>query len=193
MTGSQVQFSLVDTRPLTGGMSALCSSRDVGLLTYGSLMGGLLTDSFLRRPEPLSEADLPTPSLGKYFGTLRQWGSWALFQELLEVLRDVADRHSEAREAKAGTGDGGGEGAMYFSVANVAVKWVLDQKAVAGVIIGLRAGLSEHSDSNLRALELDLASPEIYPEGLARISSVLARGRSLLEAIGDCGDEYRRR
>jgi hypothetical protein len=49
---------------------------------------------------------------------VKAWGSWALFQELLVVLRGVGDRHSGA------------------SISNVATRWVLDQPAVGAVIIG---------------------------------------------------------
>ena len=49
---------------------------------------------------------------------LKAWGDWALFQELLVVLRSIGNRH-------------GG-----VSIANVATRWVLDQPAVGAVIIG---------------------------------------------------------
>lgn len=41
----QVQFSLLDRRPLHG-MLRLCEQHDIHLLTYGSLGGGLLSDTF---------------------------------------------------------------------------------------------------------------------------------------------------
>ena len=171
IVSNQVQFSVVDTRPVRG-MTALCARRGVLLLAYGSLLGGLLTDAWLNRPEPRSRAELATPSLGKYFNVLRQWGSWALFQELLHAMRAVADAHS---------GHGG-----YVAIAHVAIAWVLAQEAVGGVIVGLRAGLSAHPD-NVHALALHLSETD-----LARIALVQGRGRDLYELIGDCGDEYRR-
>jgi len=170
---NQVQFSVVDTRPLRK-MAPLCAARGVSLLTYGSLMGGLLSDRWLGAPAPSSRAELPTPSLGKYFRMLQSWGSWALFQELLAALRAVADRHSAA--------DGGAP----TSIANVAVAWVLAQPAVGGVIVGLRAGLTEHVAENRRALALALTERD-----LAEIKAVQDKGADLLAAIGDCGDEYR--
>ena len=41
----QVQFSLLDRRALHG-MLQLCEQHDIHLLTYGSLGGGLLSDTF---------------------------------------------------------------------------------------------------------------------------------------------------
>jgi hypothetical protein len=166
IASNQVQFSLIDTRPLRK-MVHLCKSNDVQLLTYGTLCGGLLTDKWLGKPEPTSRSELPTPSLGKYFNMIRQWGSWTLFQTLLKTLRSIADRHS-------------------CSIANIAVKWVLDQEAVGGVIIGVRAGLSEHGDENLIALRLELTDQDRN-----EINNVLKKGNDLLTIIGDCGDEYR--
>lgn len=48
----------------------------------------------------------------------RVWGDWTLFQRLLNVLRRVGDRHSGA------------------SIANIAVRWVLDHPFVGAVLVG---------------------------------------------------------
>lgn len=65
IASNQVQFSLVDSRPLAR-MAPACEARGVKLLTYGTLLGGLLTDKYLGKPEP-TKAQLTTPSLGKYY------------------------------------------------------------------------------------------------------------------------------
>lgn len=168
---SQTQFSVVDTRPVEGGLAALCEERGVKILAYGVLAGGLLSDKWLGAAEPKTRGDLPYVSHRKYFaGTLRPWGDWALFQELLRALRAVGDRHGGA------------------SVAVVSVAWVLRQPAVGGVIVGLRAGLSDHAEENARAVTL---ASELTEADLAAIAAVQAKGRSLLKVVGDCGDEYR--
>jgi aryl-alcohol dehydrogenase-like predicted oxidoreductase len=162
-----VQFSVVDMRP-AAAMAPLCASAGVQLLTYGTLLGGLLSEKWLGAPEPRSRADLPTPSLGKYYNMIRAWGGWPLFQDMLKALRDVGARHGGA------------------SIAVVGVRYILDQPAVGGVIVGLRAGLSEHTADLSRALTLTLTDAD-----RATIAAVQARSRDLLTAIGDCGDEYR--
>jgi aryl-alcohol dehydrogenase-like predicted oxidoreductase len=103
---------------------------------------------------------------------IRQWGDWPLFQALLTTCRAVADRHSSSNA----------------TIATVAIAWVLRQQAVGGVIVGLRAGLSEHSAENARALEL---AEQLTGEDLAELTAASKSGRDLLTAIGDCGDEYR--
>ncbi len=49
-------------------------------------MGGLLTDAWLGKPEPRSKADLPTPSLGKYYNMIRQWGSWVTYTSVFSFF-----------------------------------------------------------------------------------------------------------
>ena len=102
----------------------------VQLLTYGTLCGGLLSERYLGAPEP-GRAALTTASLGKYKPMVDAWGGWALFQELLGALKQIADRHR-------------------VSIANVAVRAILDRPAVAGVIVGTRLGVAEHIADNAR-------------------------------------------
>ena len=61
------------------------------------------------------------------------------------------------------------------------------QPAVAGSMIGVRLGLSEHiQDANaIFSLSLD-------EEDVNSIKEVSQKGKDLLRVIGDCGDEYRR-
>lgn len=173
IAANQVQYSVVDTRP-GARMAPLAARHGVQLLCYGTLMGGLLTEAWLGKPAPA--AQLPTPSLGKYYNMVRAWGGWPLFQEMLAMLAGIAARHSEALPA----------GTPRYTLSHVALKWVLDQPAVGGVIVGLRAGLSEHADDNARAFGLALTDAD-----RAAIAAVQAKGRDLLQVIGDCGDEYR--
>jgi aryl-alcohol dehydrogenase-like predicted oxidoreductase len=91
-----------------------------------------------------------------------------LFQELLGGLKRIADKHR-------------------VSLANIAVRYLLDRPAVAGVIVGTRLGVAEHRTDNARSLNVTLGD-----EDHAQIEAVLARSRDLYQLIGDCGDEYRR-
>ena len=95
IVSNQVQYSLVDRRPEVR-MAALCRDHDVTLLTYGTLLGGLLSERWLGRPEP-GRAELATASLQKYKQMIDAWGGWALFQELLAALE--AHRRQARRRA----------------------------------------------------------------------------------------------
>ncbi|KAI8992727.1 Aldo/keto reductase [Trametes punicea] len=171
IVSNAVQFSIVDVRPLHG-MNDICELHDIKLLAYGTLCGGLLTDRWLGRPEPELYSSGLNPSQRKYLDViLKAWGTWELFQTLLRALRDIADRH---------------EG---VSVANVAVRWVLEHPFVGAVIIGTRLGLSDHSDENGRVFSFSLTRRD-----KAEIEDVLrhSRSSSMIMTIGDCGAEYRR-
>src|SRR5712692_6165818 len=64
VVSNQVQYSLIDRRP-AAKMEALCGEHGITLLTYGTLLGGLLSEKYLGRPEP-GRSELTTASLGKY-------------------------------------------------------------------------------------------------------------------------------
>lgn len=167
IVSNQVQFSLVDVRPLVK-MVPYCLENNVRLLTYGTLCGGLLSDKYLGAPEP-SRLQLNTASLRKYKNMIDAWGGWNLFQSLLQTLQAIAETHSA-------------------SIANVATRYILDQPTVAGVIVGARLGISQHIEDNLQVFNFGLTSDDI-----SRIQAVLSQSRDLFALIGDCGDEYRRR
>jgi aryl-alcohol dehydrogenase-like predicted oxidoreductase len=166
VVSNQVQYSLVDRRPEVA-MRDTCRRRNVRLLTYGTLAGGFFSEAYLGRPEP-RRPELTTASLQKYKRMIDAWGGWALFQELLAALHDVAQKHAA-------------------TIAGVAVRAILDEPVVAGVIAGVRLGESEHMGDNARIFELTLE-----PIDHERIAAVTSRARDLFRAIGDCGDEYRR-
>jgi aryl-alcohol dehydrogenase-like predicted oxidoreductase len=165
IVSNQVQFSLLDRRPLTT-MVEFCQRQNIQLLAYGTLAGGLLSERYLQKAEPRG-ADLSTVSLRKYKNMVNAAGGWALFQELLAVMKQIADKHQ-------------------VSIANVAVRYVLEQPLVAGAIIGARLGISEHRDENARVFNFSLDAQDYQ-----LLETVWARSRNLYQLIGDCGDEYR--
>lgn len=165
IVSNQVQYSLVDRRP-AARMAAYCREHGIVLLAYGSVLGGLLSEKYLGRPEP-GRGELATASLQKYKHMIDGWGGWGLFQELLAALAPIAAAHQA-------------------SISNVAVRWVLDQPAVAGVIVGARLGIAQHIADNSRVFDLALDDSD-----RAAIAPVLAKSRDLMRMIGDCGDEYR--
>lgn len=165
LISNQVQYSIIDQRPEVM-MTPFCQKHDIKLLAYGTLLGGFLSENYLEKPEP-TRSQLYTLSLQKYKNMIDAWGGWALFQELLAVLDDIAKKH-------------------HVSIANVATKYLLDKPAVAGVIIGVRLGIAEHKSDNARVFSLNLDR-----EDNEKIRSVTSRSQDLFSSIGDCGDEYR--
>ena len=115
IVSNQVQFSLLDRRPLQQ-LVPFCQRQGIHLLTYGTLAGGFLSERWLGEPDPGTE--VANRSLVKYRLIIQEFGGWDAFQDLLETLASIAEKHG-------------------VSIANLAVRWVLDQPQVAAVIVGL--------------------------------------------------------
>lgn len=157
---NQVCFSLLDPRP-AGEMSAFCGEHGIKLLAYGTLGGGLLGDRWLGAPRPAVD----DWSKMKYLRFVDAIGGWEIFQAILATLAVIARKHA-------------------VSIANVATRWVLDQPAVAAIIVGARLGESQHRADNLHLCHLALDDDD-----RAAIDRALAGATKI---PGDCGDEYRR-
>jgi aryl-alcohol dehydrogenase-like predicted oxidoreductase len=162
---NQVQYSILDQRP-EKLMVPFCLQNQIHLLSYGTLLGGFLSEKYLDSPEPI-KGSLDTASLRKYYNMIVRWGGWELFQELLQTLLEISKKHD-------------------CSIANVATSFILQKPVVAGVIIGARLGISEHRQDNSRVFDVRLDS-----EDNSMINSVTQKSKDLFEIIGDCGDEYR--
>ncbi|HUZ62562.1 MAG TPA: aldo/keto reductase [Acetobacteraceae bacterium] len=162
LAANQVCFSLLDRRA-AGEMSAFCLAHGIRLLAYGTLGGGLLSERWLGAAEP-AEGGIADWSKMKYRRFVEAIGGWGVLQRLLTTLDVLARKHG-------------------VSIANVATRWVLEQPAVAAVIVGARLGQSEHRGDNLRAFAFALDAADH-----AAIDAALAGSVAL---PGDCGDEYR--
>eukprot|EP00928_Gymnodinium_smaydae_P081307 TRINITY_DN64854_c0_g1_i1.p1 TRINITY_DN64854_c0_g1~~TRINITY_DN64854_c0_g1_i1.p1 ORF type:complete len:510 (-),score=66.08 TRINITY_DN64854_c0_g1_i1:84-1586(-) len=169
---NQVSFSLLDRRA-SGRMSEYCLESGVRLVCYGSLCGGFLSSrwlgaeepTFVSKPETSSEHDPVTWSQMKYKRFIDAAGGWNVLQALLRAANVVAQKHG-------------------VSIANVATRWVLEQPAVAAVIVGARLGERHHREDNARIFTFALDA-----EDHATLDAALQGATPL---PGDCGDEYRR-
>jgi aryl-alcohol dehydrogenase-like predicted oxidoreductase len=148
IVATQVQYSLLDARP-AGAFADWCRANRVAILAYGALAGGFLTDAWLGRRDPGHQ--FTNRSLTKYRLIIDEFGGWDLFQSLLAALRQVADRHK-------------------VTIANVAVRAMLDNPEVGAVILGAR--YAHHLPQNLRALSFRLDEDD-----RARLDAVLAQRR----------------
>lgn len=152
----QVQYSVLDSRP-AASMAALCERLGVSLLCYGSVAGGFLSEKWLGRPEPRPDA-LENRSLVKYKLIIDDFGGWDAYQALLSALNAVATRHG-------------------VGLSTIASRYVLEQKAVAAVIVGARS--LDHLEQNLAIGRIRLS-----PADLAEIDAARAGRR------GPLGDVY---
>ncbi len=160
---NQVCHSLIDRRAQKE-MVEVCQKYSVKLLAFGTLAGGFLTDRWLDKPEPKSE-ELQTWSEMKYKRFVDVAGGWDKLQNLLTQVKCVAKKHG-------------------VSMANVSTRYILENPAVASVIIGARLGRSEHIADNKRILSISMDQEDM--------SSIQSAIEELTEVPGDCGDEYRK-
>jgi len=155
LASMQVQYSLLDRRPATL-LAPMGERRGVQLLCYGTLAGGFLTERWLGQAEPVEA--LANRSLVKYKLIIDEFGGWVAFQQLLHALKSIADRHGVQLSA-------------------VAIRWVLDQPAVAAAIVGARYGNRIGDMLQVFRLQLDA-------EDYALINPLLAA------RPGPAGDTY---
>ncbi|KAL4935045.1 NADP-dependent oxidoreductase domain-containing protein [Aspergillus oleicola] len=169
IASNQVSCSVIDRRLMRGELGKVCMDNGVGVLAYGTLLGGFLSEVWLGKPEP----DLQDPnqelnwSLRKYLRFIHAAGGWDVFQGILSTLSIVAQWHS-------------------VPIAAVATRYVLDLGPVNAVIVGSRlsADSERYIARNLMAFSFTLTDGD---------REVIARAQEALKDIpGDCGDEYRR-
>jgi aryl-alcohol dehydrogenase-like predicted oxidoreductase len=146
LVSMQVQYSLLDNRP-EHALVDFCREKNVRLLCYGTVAGGFLSDRWLGVAEP--RQPLENRSLTKYKLIIDDFGGWALFQDLLRLLRKIADRHRT-------------------DMASVASRVMLDRPGVAAVIVGARN--RAHLAANVAMTALALTDTDN-----AEIGKVLAR------------------
>ena len=163
ITSNQVCYSLLDRRPAER-MTRFCLENGIGVLAYGTVAGGFLSERWLDKPEP-DWSRLDTWSQMKYGRFIRTAGGWDRFQRVLRAVAAVARKHE-------------------VSIPNVACRYILDDPAVGGIIVGARLGASAHIADTMRLfrLALDLDDRE----------TITAALRTLVPIPGDSGDEYRK-
>lgn len=163
VVSNQVCHSLIDQRA-SNNMTTTCNQYGAKILAFGTLAGGFLTDKWLDKPEPKQD-DLQTWSEMKYKRFIDNAGGWAPYQSLLEAVKQVSTKHKS-------------------SIANIATRFMLENDAVAAVIVGARLGHSEHINDNVKMLDINLSAEDV---------NMIKEAQSELKPIhGDCGDEYRK-
>lgn len=153
---NQPQYSPVDRRP-ESQMIPYCQEQGIVQLCYGTLSGGFFSADWLGKPEPFEP--LANRSLTKYKLIIEDFGGWGLFQELLQAMKDIGEKHG-------------------VTVALVALRWILDQPNVGAAIVG--ATSARHVDENLKVFSFALDDDDV-----AAIDAVLSRRQG---PEGDCYD-----
>lgn len=133
IASNQVQYSVLDRR-VESDITPLAQQHNVPYLCYGTVAGGFLSDRYLGAPEP--RPPFENRSLTKYRLIIEEFGSYELFQQLLGMLRAIADKHE-------------------VNISEVACRYILDKSMVAGIIVGARNSRHLQSLMTLDSFDLD--------------------------------------
>ena len=133
-----------------------CLKHGIGILSYGTVAGGFLSERFLNQPEPTS---YETRSNVKYKLIIDDFGGWELFQELLNSLDTIAKGHG-------------------VDIGTVSSAFTLSQRGVKGVIVGARN--ISHLENNLKIPEITLA-----PHEFSALADILNRSTGPIGPVYD--------
>ena len=125
--------------------------QNVAVFCYGTVAGGFLGERWLGVPEP--QSPLENRSLVKYKLIIDDFGGWALFQELLQTLSVIAQRHDR-------------------DIATIASAAILACPGVAAVIVGAR-------NRSYLAANLKIADVRLGQQDHDAIEAVLAKSNQL--------------
>ncbi len=136
ITSCQAQYSFFDRR-VEKRLQAYCRDNDIPLICYGTLAGGFLSEKYLGRQE--DEIVSETRSQVKYLQVIEDSLGWDGYQELLRILKEIADAHQ-------------------VQIPQVATRFILEQEAVAAAVIGIRN--SRHVADNEKIFSFTLSDEE---------------------------------
>jgi len=129
----QPHYSLL-RRNIEGNVLPYCRENNIGVLSYGTLAGGILTGKFKEIPD-LAEGDY-RDTFYDYF----KEPTWGKIQKLLDVLRDIAEKRS-------------------VPVPQVAINWARQQKGITTALVGAKT--ADQARSNAGAGDWDLSDEEL--------------------------------
>lgn len=129
----QPSLSLLDRRSLEDGVIALCVDKGVGVLSYGSIGGGILAGKV--EALPIAGNELRAAFYGYYAEPML-----SKCRELVAFLQKIADKRC-------------------VHLVEVSINWVLAQRGVTSVLIG--ATTPEKAIKNTKAADWELTTDEL--------------------------------
>ena len=129
----QPQYSLLD-REIEKDILPFCREKGIGILTYGSLGGGILTGKFKERPQ--FDKDDRRENFYPFF----KEPLWSKAMELVEVLRQIAAEVDKP-------------------VAHVAINWLNQQDGVTSALVGAKT--PEQAEQNAASAEWELSQEQL--------------------------------
>lgn len=129
----QPPLSLLDRRSLEDGVLALCAEKGVGVLSYGSIGGGILAGKL--DALPIAGKELRGSFYGYYSEPML-----SKCREIVAFLQTIANKRG-------------------VNLVEVSINWVLAQRGVTSALIG--ATTPEKAINNTRSADWELTSEEL--------------------------------
>ncbi|WP_066646093.1 aldo/keto reductase [Christensenella timonensis] len=129
----QPPLSLLNRQSFEDGVLGFCAENGLGVLTYGSLGGGILSGK-------MGKIGIGGKELRASFYPYYEEPMWSKCQQLLKTLKEIAD-------------------ARNVSIAQVSINWVLCQKGVTCALLG--ATRPQTAIENTKAADWELTKEEL--------------------------------
>jgi len=129
----QPEYNLL-SRDIEAEIMPICSANQISILSYNSLAKGLLTGAFHMHGTVLAPEDFRKDK------PLFRKENMLLEQDLISCLKKIAAEHE-------------------VSIAQVAIRWALEQPAMTSAIIGTQN--ARHFTDNIQAFSLSLSPQEV--------------------------------
>jgi aryl-alcohol dehydrogenase-like predicted oxidoreductase len=126
---NQVQYSLLDRR-IEDELVPVLNKKNISILPYGVLGGGILTGKYRTPPE------IKPGEVKDFFYKFYKEPEWSKAMKLVSLMDEIAEKHDA-------------------SDSHVAINWMLSHKEVASCIVGCRT--PQQLDENLKALDWELS------------------------------------
>ena len=134
ISGIQPQLSLFARESLSNGLIPYAADKGLGIMTYGSLGGGILTGEF-REPPKIAGNEKRASFYNGFSEAM-----WAKSNKVIETLREIA-------------------GSRKAAVSEVSINWVLAQKGVSTALIGTTK--PDNLEKNAAAANWELNAGEL--------------------------------
>jgi aryl-alcohol dehydrogenase-like predicted oxidoreductase len=130
----QPQYSLLK-RDIEKEIIPYCRNNDLGVISYGTLAGGILTGKFREIPD-FEEGD----NRSDFYDFFHE-PEWTHVQNLLDVLRDLSDQYNR-------------------SVSQIVINWTISQRGITSALVGAKN--QEQAQSNAKAAKFVMHKNDYY-------------------------------
>jgi len=130
----QLHYSLLERSVEEGHLLQFCKKKGVGVMTYGSLGGGLLTGKYKKPPT------FPKKDARRFFYPFYKGQKWIRYHGFVEAIQKIAQIERKP-------------------LVQVALNWLIQQSGVTTALVGART--MEQVEKNVQAIQGELSESDL--------------------------------